>query len=578
MIKIKTKQQFNSLTILLCIAYCYFFIVSLDGRWFSLEWTSDDAVQQAYPFHEVFIPNLFENDLITEVMKGYLPPIHYWLTYFLTYLTGSPIMAGHWVMFIQLSLTLFFIVLTVKNVCQAWPPALFAFCWFLHTRTAVQRLTGGFPRGWSAVVLATFLYFAVKKNHTAILLLIGFGCIMHPPSTFLIGVAYSIWLLFLLLQKDTRKNALSLMLKLALVSPIYIFILLYIIKKPDEIGQMVSYKDAINMPAFTNPGGRFPFLPLPSITWEFHHFAYNAFVNRLYDTPEWFKNIAWIIIFFALFIFALLGLKTKSQTNKFNIPIQLWSYFLAVIFVYLASRQLLFYLYVPDRHLLLPLSIFMVTIFPVALWQLAKNEIQKFLYLGFLAVFIYIGSGTGLYGDANFNYHIYRKGKAFEWLSKNTSLDAVIAGHPTHVDPVPLFAKRKVFVSSEVAHPFYPKYYAEMERRLEISLKAHYAKTIKEFLDILENEKIDYFVFSRYRFYADKLASESYYLPLKTLVQELTSRNHEDYAYKRIPKKVNIDKFPFLVFRDDQSAVVKVKLLREFYKNNKNEYDWIKNE
>jgi len=192
---------------------------------------------------------------------------------------------------------------------------------------------------------------------------------------------------------------------------------------------------------------------------------------------------------------------------------------------------------------------------------------NRIIGLVLLVGLVGLGSGSGLKGDCNLNYHRFRKGHAFEWIEKNTDLKSVIAGHPVHVDPVLLFAKRRVYVSSEVAHPFYPKFYQEMERRLKISLRAHYAKTFNEFLDIINLENIDYFIFSRQRFYGHALKKATFYKPLDQLVAELTSRNYTDYAYKRLPKKVDVEHYPFLVFRDDQSAVVDLKVLRKYVKD-----------
>ena len=100
-----------------------------------------------------------------------------------------------------------------------------------------------------------------------------------------------------------------------------------------------------------------------------------------------------------------------------------------------------------------------------------------------------------------------------------------------------------------------------MKRRLVISLKAHYAQSFEELLELLEPENINYFVFSKQRFYPEALANEKYFSPLDTLVKELTSRPIESYVYKQIPKELNGDDDSFQVFRDDQSVVIDLKKL-----------------
>ena len=195
-----------------------------------------------------------------------------------------------------------------------------------------------------------------------------------------------------------------------------------------------------------------------------------------------------------------------------------------------------------------------------------KNSWPAMLVSSVLALIVYFGSGSGMYGDANFNYHIYKKGKAFLWLKKNSPEDSLIAGHPTHIDALPLFAMRRAFVTNEATHPFYVNYYNEMKRRYIISLKAHYATDWNEFLQLLEPEHIDYFVFSKKRFYPEVLANESNktFAPLNELVATLTDKPLESYVYKKLPSKVDLTVAPYMVYKDDMSAVVDVKKLKNW--------------
>jgi hypothetical protein len=131
---------------ILFIIYAFFLWKSLSRWWFHRDWTTDDAVQQTYPFHDVAHPGLFAGDLITDVMKGYLAALHYWLHYSITWLCGDPIMSGHWVMLIEVLLSTGFLFFAVRHVVGTFP-AIFAALWLLHTRHLIQRMTGGLPRG-----------------------------------------------------------------------------------------------------------------------------------------------------------------------------------------------------------------------------------------------------------------------------------------------------------------------------------------------------------------------------------------------------------------------------------------------
>ena len=532
---------------LLLGVYFFCFLNQIDWRWFNSEWTTDDAVQQSYIFYEVFEPDIWADDLITTVMRGYLAPVHYAVTYWATYFTGDPIMAGHVVMALQLGLTCLLLCLGIRAFTDSYIPGLFAVIWFLHTRTVVQRLTGGLPRGWAAPVIAGFVYCVATRNHKLMMIVLLVGCMTNPPATFLVGVAYGIWLLWLLASDASRSEGVASCKRGLIFAPILLAVTLYVIDRPPEIGQMVDSKKAYEMPAF-GPKGRFAFLPLPPIGRHIRTYGYNAFVMRLYDPGDLVKDAAPFVIFGLLGLFAVLAFRQRREL----VPAPLWAFLLAIVSVYLASRQLVFKLYVPDRHLLIPMTFFLIGAFTVAVWRLfasvGDRQVGKpVLGLCSLALLVFIGSGNGLVQDCNFNYHIHRKGRAFEWIRENTPRRSIIAGHPTHINPVMLFSKRRGYVTSEVAHPFYPKFYNEMERRWEVSLRAHYALTVNDFLALLRGENIDYYVFSRMRFYGKALKTETFFRPLDTLVEELTSRPHTNYAYKLFPKKVS-DRFPAMTF------------------------------
>ena len=563
------KIPFSSCIIFLAFcAYSFFFYQSLGNRLLNPEWTTDDAMQQTFVLHDVYNSDIFKDDIIYKVMKGYLTPVHYWISYAATWVTDSPIMGGHIVMLIQLGLTLVFFFLAIKAATNSWGPAFFAVAWLLHTRTLIERMTGGLPRGWAAVVFAAFLYGILSKRHGLTSLFLILGCLVHPPATFLCAAAYGLWLLFSFFAERTRRDGIIGLRFVIPTAMICVALAWHVVQRPPEIGQMVDFETASKMPAFQNPGGRFPFIPQPSIWEHFHDFTYNAFINKWFEPLPLVKEYGWIVIYGALLILLILGIKQKRTI----VPLSLWSFLLAVAAVYLTSRQVMFKLYVPDRHLLFPMTFFMIAAFTTGCWNLATTPTGEKTWRGLtslivLAGIIFFSSGSGFTGDAQFRYHIHRKGRAFDWVKKYTPRFALIAGHPTHVDPVPLFGMRRAFVTSEVAHPFYPKYYSEMERRLTVSLKAHYATSFNEFLKLVTPEKIDYFIFSRQRFYPNNLKNETFFKPLDTLTKRLTSRGSNAYAYKKLPRSVD-PQYPFVKFVDDQSTIIDIKELEIFLVRN----------
>ena len=170
-------------------------------------------------------------------------------------------------------------------------------------------------------------------------------------------------------------------------------------------------------------------------------------------------------------------------------------------------------------------------------------------------------------GAMNFNYTPDKKGGLFEWNEKYTPIDSMIAGHPTQLDGVQLFGMRRGYVTTETTHPFYTRYYDEMKRRLEVSLRAHYSSSLREMVSILNPEGIDYFVFKKADFYAHILPKQTYFPPHDGLMKELTSRPIEQYAYSQLPKRVDMRQYPFMPFKDKYSVIVDIKKLNEYLKS-----------
>lgn len=578
----KFYRGVNFLFGLCLVAYAIAFWVRVQDYWFNPGWTTDDSLQQLFPFHKVYHPELFKGDLITKMVEGYLTPIHYAISYGVTYLTRDPVMMGHWVMLLQLVSCAAFMFLAVRYAAGL-APALFSLVWLLHTRHVMQRLTAGLPRGWSAAVFTAYFYFAVKRNHKAILLTILVGCLLHPPGTLIIAGSYGLLLLWRVAHKETRAEYLRPLLVYMALSPLYVAVTLYVLHRPPEIGQMASYEQALKMPEFLKPLGRFPFVPLKEPWDEIKSFGFQAFLTRFYNPGKPLKSATPWIVMAALAGLALVG-KVRKRTV---LPAEVNTFLVAAIGVYFASRIFAFKLYVPDRHLQFPLAIYFIAAFSIGVWRAcartstpsASVKEEKPMCLdssrlryGWSAVacmvllgsFVALASGHGLKGAMNFNFSENKKGGMWHWLRHSTPENVLIAGHPTHIDGVYLFGMRQGYVTTETAHPFYDIYLKEMNRRIDISLRAHYARTLPELVSILEPEKIDYFIFSRRDFYPESLPLMSYFPPHDALTRQLVSRPLEEYAYRQLPGKVDLQRYPFMPYKDEWSAIVDIKKLRAY--------------
>lgn len=583
----KIRQSFTVPRVLSCvllISYAVAFVQSLQGRWFNRIWTTDDATQQTFPLYDALYPGRFDNDLIAEVMRGCLPPIHYWLGFVTTLATKDPIMTGHWIMLLQVGLAITFLFLAVRKFSyNCIVPACLSVLWLLHSRNTMQRMTGGLPRGWTPAIFGAFLYFAAGRNHWGCLISIVVATMLNPPGAMIIGVAYGFLLFFRYVRGrgEERIRARNLLLQSIALAPFFIFVALWVVQRPPHVGQMVSFAEASQMPEFQRPLGRFPFLPLRSIFSEYKIFGIQAFIGRLYRPSVFWKEVMWWAVPLSLLGIASLGAVRKRVV----FPVELLCFGLAASCTYLLSRLLAFRLFVPDRHLQIPMVFFLIGAFTVGVWRLCFRRdagIKKGLKptenlrncWGALVCFLGLGgvvfmcSGSGLRGDANFNYHDQKRGGMYRWVRDNTPPDALIACHPTHCDGVQLFAARRALVTTETSQPFYPRYNLEMRRRSELSLRAQYATSLEELALLLAPEGVTHFVFRRADYRPENLATATYFPPLDRVVREITSRPSEEFLFWSLPRTgLDNRNFPFVVFVDKVSIIIDIGALTTYLKN-----------
>ncbi len=557
---------------LLCAAYSILLLLNIAPYWFNPHWTTDDALQQLFPFYAVLHPHVFAGDLVYEAMRSYLAPLHYLIGAAFTYVTDSPIMTGHWMMLLQLLLSSTFLFLAVKQACRdvtrSWwysaAPAFFALLWFLHSRQLVQRMTAGLQRGWAPVIICAYLYFVMRRNHRGVLAVLLVGCVLNPPSAFLGCAAYGIYLLIQTARPSCRTEFKKPLLIFLLAAPLLGALTFYGTARSDRIGNVVLLSEARKMPELQVAGGRFSFLPFPSIKADLLDYSFRVFQSKLWPASKQQKGA--VVICAALLFITMLGLALFFREELVPLPLLVFGG--AALLVYLISRPLAFLLFVPDRYLTYPHGIFFILAFSIGLWRLARRlqPGRNAVYLGalfflFVGILVYAGHGNGLNaapkGIANFNYKDDNGGPVFSWIRHNTPESALFAGHPTHLDPLPLFGMRRAFATSETWHPFFKLYNAEIKRRMEVTFRALYAKDAAQFVALLRGEGISYFVFERRLFREEELRRATYYEPVNRLLQRLVRAPPEQYLFYALPlanKKV-------VPYADDLAVVVNVEEL-----------------
>jgi hypothetical protein len=103
-----------------------------------------------------------------------------------------------------------------------------------------------------------------------------------------------------------------------------------------------------------------------------------------------------------------------------------------------------------------------------------------------------------------------------------------------------------------------------VQRRNEISLRAHWAASLEDLVTILEPEGITHFLFRRSDFTPEGLQQATFFPPLTGTVKQLTSKPAGSYAYDKLPKQPDPAQHPYVVFIDSQSLLIDVQALKAY--------------
>ncbi len=557
---------------LLLVIFAVLVVDGFGDRFFGSDCARNDLRQQGFPFYRANHPNIFANDLVYDSMRAYLPPLHYWLGLALTYPTDSPVMTAHILMSLQLLIACVAIFGAVRNLVGAVPASVAVFL-FLNSRALVGLMAGGLARGWIAPVLAVYLYLVISSSPTQqwrVWWWLFVSALLNPVATAIVLAAHSIILGIRFLRSDARARYFwRTLLPYGIVALAVIGLVSVTTARPPEIGKMATLEQASDLQGFSKRGGRFPILPFSDPWDEFQAVGLQVFTGPWRELSE--RQAAAVP---AIFIFALLTLATVIAFQLLRgrkvfelINLELVGFGAAIAICYFLSRQFAFSLYIPERYLGMPLGIFFVTFVPVIIWKLCagvsngRTAKAQILGMSALVAAVLMSAGVGTRGPEMFEVCYSQRADLWDFLRAETQPDALIAGHPTLLDGVQLFARRSGYITTETAHPFYDAYYAEVKRRIVLVFTAHYSTDWHAFYNLLEPEKIDYFVFRNGSFKPENVHRTVYQIPFINLLRRLNSKPLSDYVFSKIPNELDPVNFPFVVRRDEWDTVIDIKAL-----------------
>ena len=148
-------------------------------------------------------------------------------------------------------------------------------------------------------------------------------------------------------------------------------------------------------------------------------------------------------------------------------------------------------LFVPDRYLIYTLNLFSCLILALGL-KTALRVDRWPRHLGILVLVAVAGLGAWRLQEVGLkDYSAYR---AVYAALAETPKDALIAGHPNLMDTIPTFARRRAFVTYELAHPWSQGYWAKLKPRLEDLFEAYYAADPQEVMAFCRKYEVSFLV------------------------------------------------------------------------------------
>lgn len=538
----------------LLLAYFVLFVQSVQPRWFNPGFATEDAFQQWFPFQEVLTPGRHAADLPYQAMRSYLMPLHWQLGALVTRITGDPVMGAHWIMLVQVLLTGCFIWLCVRRLSSRWAAHL-ALLWFLHSRPVLERMAGGLPRGWMAPLCAALLWCLITNRRSAAFVVLACAAFLNPPAAAVCALTWVLWIVWGRLRgcgNVTDRGILTAVVLIALVAaPAW-----WCSKPPPSVGSMISLSQARDMPEFQRGSGRFKFLPFRPVHEEFS-FAVSRVFAAPAHAPSVFaaRNSVWLVLGLMVVLSILAARRREVLWGSPLVCLAASS-----LALYFLARVLAFHLYVPNRYLMLPWAVFFLVALPAGVWRYCRGrDFSAFLAMALLGALVWAGSGSGLKGPAGLTARrpspdLYRV------LAGRIAPDALVAGNPEAFAGVALFSNRRLFVSSEVAHPFYQDYYREMKRRLLVVWSAVYSRDLDKFMQTLQTEGVTHFIFRRGDYKPAALTRPQTFQPVGNTVRELAGHPAGDFVYSRFIKDAQAE---FVVYQDQKVVVVDVQKMTE---------------
>ena len=462
--------------------------------------TNDDVRQQIFWMQQWRDPELYRSDLLCDYARHYVPwgvQSLYWLAaHVMNPIFFSKVLTAF--LFVFLSCCFHSAGKTLGGRRLGWIAA--GSSWLLPI--FLDNFSGGLSRSFAAPLLALFLACALERSARGVLGSLFLQALFIPYIFIPCALAVCLWWASWKAHRAQPPPFPSKWPHFALLAAMGVLVLLmYHSLNKAGYGPLVSYNEMAGRPEFGREG-RFTFLPVPSLLWEVA--AVPIGYTGLFR--EW--GVPWGTVSFLLIACALAagGWAREWKPLRGHLPPFL-HLALASAILYFLARLVLLKLFIPGRYVSYTAAVFYCLLIALCLQGLAQKWNPG---RGALAVAIAAAAVLGAVRLHDVGLFDYSSDKNLcEAILRNTPKNAVIAGHPYHMDNVITFGRRRVFVSYKLAHPWCRGYWERLRPRFEDFFRAYYAADPREVLKFAAERHIDFIVVDDRNFDPDFIRGDS---------------------------------------------------------------------
>jgi len=388
-------------------------------------------------------------------------------------------------LFYAFSMTVFYMVglQLAGPICAA-----LAFCFFAFTYQYFHFASGGFSHALMMPFMALTIWGIYRQNWKFFLFLLPLEVLSNPMAGVTTGFALVFDILghdLKILHRSSFWKAKGNVLLLAATLSATILISKYQYT-PEWYGHLVSKAEASGRLELTAQG-RYRVLPVKSL------------IHEIKDEIGPF-----VLCSLALFI---IGLRTKILT----IPRGIWQMLLSGLFCFSLADLFYLKLYFPNRYIEYCLPV--VLVFFLAHHYSSLLKAVTSWPKTFAAVLLIVLISCTLEKpdlQPGINTRKIKRPEFFTFL-KTLPTEALLAAPPNTADNIPVFARRRVLVNYELAHPWVTNYWKTISARTSDFFTAYFAEDQQTVQQISEKYGITHWVIRPSYFERKNRNSQNFY-------------------------------------------------------------------